>query len=53
LTSTDVVPAVHVRVEGCARGTPVVLSLANTGAPGTVMLAQATFVATEGNVDRA
>lgn len=45
--------AVHVRVEGLAHGTPVVLSLASAGAAGTVMLAQATFDGREGNVDLA
>jgi dienelactone hydrolase len=41
----------HVRVEGLARGMPVVLSLANAGPPGTVMLARADFVAAQGDVD--
>jgi dienelactone hydrolase len=45
--------ALHVRVEGLAKGEPIVVFLANAGSTGTVMLSRAEFVATEGDLDLA
>ena len=43
--------SVHMRVEGLVPSMPVVLSLASAGAPGTLMPAQARFVAAEWDLD--
>ena len=44
---------VRVRAEGIARDVPVIVSLANAGAPGSVLLARAEFLASEGDIDLA